>query len=253
MHDGLDPLRRELDAWAEAGRAAVLWWRDDDAGRLGPPERRMLDLAMREGVCVFIATPSNAADAAFVEAVLGAGASARVIQHGCRHVDHSPKSEKGGWELGLHRPLEVVLAEQAEGKARLEAAYGPAFRPIMAPPWNRIAPKVAAGLPPLGFTALSGMEGITPVVPGLAPLMGHSDPIAWSRGRAFRGPAKVAAELASALAARRDGRGASAGGPVGFVTHVWVDDAACEALTGALLRLVSAHPGARWLRAEEAP
>ncbi|MEM6743226.1 MAG: hypothetical protein AAF676_05755, partial [Pseudomonadota bacterium] len=246
MDDGLDPLRRELDAWAEAGREAVLWWRDDDAGELGDPERRMLDLAARQEACVFIATPSIRTEPRFVHAVLEAGAAARILQHGYSHADFSPASEAGGWELGLHRPLDEILAQQAEGKGRLEAAFGGAFRPIMAPPWNRIAPQVAQALPALGFTGLSGMEGRTPLVPGLTPLMGHSDPVAWSRGRAFRGPAKVAAELSSALAARRLGK---AQGPVGFVTHVWVDDDGCWRLTEALLRLVAGHPAARWLSA----
>ncbi len=33
--DARDALRRELDAWAEAGRTATLWWRDDDTSAPG--------------------------------------------------------------------------------------------------------------------------------------------------------------------------------------------------------------------------
>lgn len=244
--DGLDPLRIELDAWAGAGRVADLWWRDDDAEAPTPQVRRMLDLSAEHGAPVFIAVvPGKAVDALALPVL--ECPTAVPVQHGWMHADHSPKDIKGKWELGLHRPVEAILEELARGRSRMIELFQDRFEPMLGPPWNRIAPELLPLLPAAGYAALSvfGPRARAMPVPGLRVVNGHCDIIAWKRDRAFIGAEKSAERLAAHLCARREGT-VDAAEPTGLLTHVWLhDDAIWDAVTG-ILRLVAAHPAARW-------
>src|SRR5690606_39595463 len=44
LRDEWTALEAELDLWAEAGRVASFWWRDDDATDVTPPLERLLRL-----------------------------------------------------------------------------------------------------------------------------------------------------------------------------------------------------------------
>lgn len=243
----LDPLRRELDLWGEAGRTATLWWRDDDAEAPDAPILRMLALSEATGAPVFIATVPDRAVDQLAEPLL-ACATAIPLQHGFAHADHSPADVKGKWELGLHRPLNVILGELRQGAARMAAMYGDRVCPMLAPPWNRIAPELFPHLPELGFDVVSvfAPRASRNVAPGLDMINGHCDLIAWKRGRTFIGPEKTAARLVEHLAARRTGE-VDADEPTGLLTHVWAQDEACWEALEAVLRLVADHPAACWL------
>ena len=72
---------------------------------------------------------------------------------------------------------------------------------MLVPPWNRIAPQVVAGLPALGFKALSvfGPEAAADL-----PLFNtHVDVIDWRGTRAGRPDAVLMDEIAQAMTAQR--------------------------------------------------
>jgi hypothetical protein len=246
----LDPLRQELDLWGEDGRTATLWWRDDDAEAPDAPILRLLALSETTGAPVFIATVPDRAVDALAEPMLHC-ATAIPLQHGFAHADHSPKDVKGKWELGLHRPQEVILAELRAGSVRMRDLFGDRVCPMLAPPWNRIAPELFPHLPDLGFDVVSvfAPRAARDVAPGLQMINGHCDLIAWKRGRSFIGPEKTAARLVEHLAARRTGE-VDAAEPTGLLTHVWAQDEDCWAVLEAVLRLMAAHPAACWLDRE---
>jgi hypothetical protein len=225
---GWQALADELAAWADAGRRATFWWRDDDAGPATPPLRRLLDLARGSGLPLAVAVvPAWLTDEG-AAVLAGAPPGAAVVQHGWAHANHEPAAAPGpggparrvkGAECGAARPAPAVLAEIAAGRARL-AGLGPRVRPAFVPPWNRVAPAVVAGLPGLGLRVLStfGPRPAPEAAPGLRWVNAHLDPIVWREGRRFVGAAASLAALAAHLGARRRGT-VDADEPTGLVTH----------------------------------
>ena len=145
-------LAHELDRWAQEGRIATLWWRDDDAAA---PSRHLDDLLALAGkVSVALAVIPGLADQALA-ARLGrpAASQARVLQHGWRHVHHASGGKKS--EFPASRSPEKVADDLAQGRARLSALFGSRALAVLAPPWNRFEdaflPLLAAG----GIRALS--------------------------------------------------------------------------------------------------
>ncbi|MFO0989148.1 MAG: hypothetical protein U1F37_17600 [Alphaproteobacteria bacterium] len=106
-------LDAELAAWRQAGRAATLWWRDDDAGDATPALRRLVALAEAHAVPLALATVPAWATPALAAAVKEAGAPVSVLQHGYAHANHAPAGEKK-FEPP-ERPAPVVVAELAQG------------------------------------------------------------------------------------------------------------------------------------------
>ena len=138
-------LAAELDLWGDAGRRADLWWRDDDACRDTPALRRLLAVAQDAKVPVALAVVPAHLEASLVDAVAKADA-VTVVQHGYAHRNHAPPGARN-WELGAHRPVEVVAGELEAGRTRLEQGFGPRFAPVLVPPWNRIDGAVIERLP----------------------------------------------------------------------------------------------------------
>lgn len=227
------PLAEALDARAAAGRPARLWLRDDDAVAPGQALDRLLALA--DGLPLTIAAiPAHASPA--LAARLAGVPGVAVAVHGWAHANHAGPGEKAQ-ELGPHRPPEAVAAELAQGLARLRALFGRQLVPLCVPPWNRIAPSVAAALPGIGYTALSVFG---PEVAGPLPQVNtHLDPIDWRGTRGGRPAGTLAAELAARIAA-----GAAA---TGILTHHLVHDAAVWDFLSRLVALTRGHPGAAWV------
>ena len=241
-------LERELDAWAAAGLLAPFWWRDDDAVAPSPALDRLLQAA--DGAPLTIAVIPEAMMPGLADRLHGEE-SVSMIQHGIRHADHAAPGQKR-IELGGTAPVETLTAGLTAGRARLAAAFGDQFLPVLAPPWNRIAPALLPHLPGCGFCALSGFgpRRSREAVPGLKLLNTHADPIDW-RARRCRPVEDVAAGLAAQLAAQRHGT-ADAGEPVGLLTHHLLDDPEAESLVTALVSLISSHASARWVSLGEA-
>ena len=227
----MDRLRRALDARAGAGRPATFWLRDDDAVAPTPALDRLFEMA-RAGVPVTVAAIPADTGAALAEAV-AAVPRVEVAQHGWSHANHARPGEKKQ-ELGSHRPVAAVMDEVTRGRARLAALHGARFVPVMVPPWNRIAPEVAAALPGAGFRALS-VYGPARADP-LPQINTQVDLIDWHGTRGGRDERVLEDEVLAAMDA----------GPVGILTHHLVHDGAAWAFLDRLCGVTSGHPGCRW-------
>lgn len=238
-------LARELDLWAEAGRTATLWWRDDDAVAPSPALDRLRDAVTAAGVPVALAVIPAGATAELAEELRGwPGVS--VLQHGLAHANHeTPPAKKT--ELGSARNVEAVLADLAEGW-RLLRPFDPL--PVLVPPWNRIAADVTARLPALGYAGLSTFNARPrpSPVPGLVQVNTHVDVIDWRGGGGFAGTGAVIGALVRHLAARRTGA-ADPDEATGMLTHHLVHDDPCRRFLDRFLAAASEHPAVRWLDA----
>lgn len=241
LPDSWTELRAELDRWAASGRHATFWWRDDDAVAPSPALDRLLGLAARHGRWVGLAVIPAGAGPALAERL--AGTSAVVIQHGWAHRSHAPAGEKTA-ELGDHRPAEAVLAELAAGRERLQALFGDRFRPVLAPPWNRIGSRLRARLDETGLAVLSGF-GARDAAPGPAQLNTHADPIDWRGGRGFAGIDRALAPVLRHLSDRRLGA-ADPEEPTGLLTHHLAHDDEGWIFLDGLLSLLARHPAVAW-------
>ncbi len=245
LPDSWTELRAELDRWAASGRCATFWWRDDDAVAPTPALDRLLALAARHGRWVALAVIPAGAEPALADRL--AGTTAAVIQHGWAHRSHAPAGEKNA-ELGDHRPTEAVLAELVTGRARLETLFGGRFRPVLAPPWNRIGPRVRARLGEAGLAVLS-VFGARDAGPGPAQLNTHADPIDWRGTRGFAGVGRTLAPILRHLADRRTGV-ADPEEPTGLLTHHLAHDGEGWIFLDGLLSTLSRHPAAAWPEAD---
>ena len=240
--DGWALLHRELALRAEQGQCARLWLRDDDAVCVTPALEQLTALLERHKVPAVIAViPGLAGDG--LAAHLAAHTLLQPAVHGWRHVNHAPSGAKK-CELGGHRPLKVVCAELARAKARMEHLLDDGAVELLVPPWNRIAPEVAATLPGLGFTALSayGCNLRASPVPGLTVVNCQVDIIDWRGTRGCRDHGVLAAETARALAEAR----VNDSGPVGILTHHMVHDDAAWAFLDRLFYEMAGHGTADW-------
>lgn len=243
-----DALREELDRWAEAGRCATLWWRDDDAGPDSSALSFLLALRRDLGAPLGLAAVPERLGAAVAER-LAAEPGVDVVQHGFAHANHAPAGEKKA-EYGAHRPVTAMLAELAQGLKGLRAKLGGRALAVLVPPWNRIAAPLASEIGRAGYAGLS-LFGPRRVAPsGLRLVNTHIDIVAWHAGRGFVGDGPALAAAVGHLAARREGRvdGAEA---TGLLTHHMVHDPACWTFVRRFVAQVAGHPGARWVAARE--
>ncbi|WP_246653513.1 polysaccharide deacetylase family protein [Azospirillum formosense] len=244
---GWDALIAELDAWAAAGRTASLWWRDDDAVEPTPELDRMIALSVETGAPLALAViPAGVTDA--LAPVVDAAPAVTVLQHGWSHANHAaPPAKKA--ELGADRPADAVLAELAEGRSVLDRRFGRRALPVLVPPWNRIAPGVAAGLPDVGFAGLSvfGLRRVSTV--NMMCVNTHIDPVGWKDGKRFLGDAEALGMAVTHLRARRLGA-VDAKEPTGLLTHHLAMDGETWAFTARFLTVTRRHPAARWLAAD---
>ena len=245
-------LSEELDAWAAAGRAATLWWRDDDAVEPSAELERLLGLAAARDVPIALAAIPARASEALARGIETAGARVTLLQHGYAHRNHAPAAEKKA-ELGAHRPANAVLEELARGQARMSALFGPGWAPVLVPPWNRIAEGLVPEVARLGFRGLStyGARAAAEPVPGLVQINSHVDIMRWTAPRGFLGAAEALDLLAGHLRARRLGE-ADAAEPSGLLSHHGAHDEACWAFLDELLGRLAEHPAARFVAADEA-
>ena len=244
-------LDDELARWADAGRVATLWWRDDDAVATTPALAPLAALARAHDVPVALAVVPAALEASLAETV-AVLPQCTVVQHGYAHRNHAPAGAKS-CELGDERATLEVAAELDAGRRRLSAAFGARFRPVLVPPWNRIGRAVVAALPAGGFVGLStfGPRASREAAPRLPRCNAHADPIAWREGRRFVGADRALAALLGHLARRREGT-ADADEPTGLLTHHLVFDAAAWRFVDRLFAHTRGHPAARWLGVAEA-
>lgn len=248
-------LEAELDAWAQGGREATFWWRDDDAVEPTAALDRLLALSADSGVPLAIAAVPGRCAAALAERLAAAAGSATALQHGYAHCNHAPPGEKKA-ELGGHRPVAAVCEELARGAALMAGLFASQALPVLVPPWNRIAPELLPLLPDLGLAGLSTYGPRPPAGPakGLVQANTHVDIMRWDAPRGFLGEAEALGLLCGHLRARRD---AAADGeidpaePTGLLTHHLAHDEAAWAFLAKLMPLLGRHAAARAVTATE--
>ncbi|TDI55893.1 MAG: hypothetical protein E2O93_06865 [Alphaproteobacteria bacterium] len=250
----LSDLIGELDQWSDAGLEATLWWRNDDAGTEGPQLDRLLEIATAAGAIVHLAViPEHLTEAA--RSTMLAANCARLLEHGFSHIDYAPPGE-GSWELGSHRPVSVILGELAEGKARLEDAFGDRFIPVVTPPWGRIAPEIAKRLPDIGVhcVSLTTPRAAKYRAPNLLEISTCCDPINWRGGAHFAGSEKAIRHFIEHLKQRRRCHLSGTGDgeePSGLLTHHLDHDGEIWDFVETLVSALSGHKAARWVALSE--
>ncbi|MEC5289681.1 polysaccharide deacetylase family protein [Aurantimonas sp. C2-6-R+9] len=244
---GADALLRELDHWVAEGRTVALWWRDDDATQPTPALSRLVAAARDHSAPLALAViPARMSDA-LVPSI--DDPLVRVLQHGFAHQNHAAAGERAV-ECGGDRPATAVLDELAVGRARLVAAFGSRFCPVMVPPWNRIEPAIAMALPGHGFVAVSvfGPRSANPAGAGSFAVNAHLDLLTWKGGARFAGRDKLLRLCAERLADRRCGQ-IDPDEPFGLLTHHLDHDAETWAFLDEILGLLAAHPAVCWTEA----
>jgi hypothetical protein len=231
-------LTAELDAIAASGRTAGFWWRDDDATRPGAALDRLLRIAQSHALALAV-IPAGAT-AALARHLKGTE-NITVLQHGFRHTNHAPASQKKA-EFGAHRPLSVMLAEIDDGRARLEDLFGDRFLPVFVPPWNRIADDLPAALMARGYRGVSCF-GQRPPDAARYTINCHVDPIDWRGDRGFAGVERTLQPLIAQLSA---GSAKTPPEPVGILTHHRDHDCGGWRFIEDLLAATRDHPAVEW-------
>lgn len=226
-----------LDEFASLNVVADLWLRDDDATQPGAALERLIALSAEFSVPMTLAVIPEPSGELLAHR-LAETSGIDVAVHGWAHRNHAGLAEKKR-ELGMHRPLDVVLDELRRGFDKLRLLHGARFTPMLVPPWNRIDDEVIAELPQIGFKALSvyGAEKMSTV-----PLLNtHVDVIDW---RGTRGGKDHDMLFAETVACMREAL--LTGGMTGILTHHLDHDESVWAFLQRLFSLTVDHPGCRW-------
>lgn len=245
-----DDLLRELALWAEAGRIARFWWRDDDAVEPTHLLSMLLDLAQAEKVEVGLAAiPALTAEALADE--VRRRTHVVVLQHGYRHRNHAAPG-RPAVECGGDRPVEDTLTELRLGCERMREFFGGRFRPVLAAPWNNIDDGVALRLDACGIEALSafGPRARQTHAAAITVANVHVDPLNWRAGGRFAGTGKALSGIVGELKSRRTGA-TDPDEPLGLLTHHLNHDAATWEFLKRLFEATRVHPAARWLSIAE--
>ncbi|QDZ02677.1 polysaccharide deacetylase [Nitratireductor mangrovi] len=228
-------LDTELKRWSADGITPRFFLRDDDAIEPGPALDRLLNLTRRFDVPLLLAVIPALATSALAERLVGEPL-VTPCTHGYAHRRHTPVSEKAV-ELGGGRPVEDILAELSLAHRRMHALFGDRLSGILVPPWNRIAPEVAARIHELGFTGLS-VHAWKPAGSQLPEINTQIDIVDWHDGRRGRSLIWAAEETARRLRRARERGGA----PLGILSHHLVhDEQAWVTLEGLISHLRTKH------------
>ena len=236
-----------LDRRAGEGRPVHFWWRDDDATEATPELDRLLRLASAHLGGVHDFAPVIAVIPALAQQTLADcldGTATRVAVHGISHANRAGANERK-CELAAGLDPDAVVQELAAMRARLAVLFADRLLDMLVPPWNRIAPGIAARLGQAGFSMLSviGPHAGVAFTTDIALANVHVDLIDWRGGRTGRSACDLFARLVVAI--DEDGAGA-AGEPVGILSHHLAHDPAAWAGLEAVLSLTAHHPGAKW-------
>ena len=247
LNDMWSAVTDELARWADEGRVARFWLRDDDA--IEPTTRldQFLDITGKYNIPVMLAVIPEHTKASLAERLLQSPHAAPVV-HGWGHTNHAPKGEKSQ-ELGGHRPHQIVINELAKGMEKLTNLFGPSLLPVLVPPWNRIDPNLLPMLPDIGFRAISafGRKPMSKAVDMLSVINTNVDLIDWKGTRGCRNHDDLIVEIANELAESRAGDDR----PIGLLTHHLVHDLAVTEFLDAFFQLVDRQQSATWVKAAD--
>ncbi len=246
MADCWQKLDAELDQWLKNDQTATMWWRDDDAARLTPAVKQLVEIAENAEIPLHLAVVPAALEAELTD-YLNSQDHTRVLQHGYAHKNYAQKGE-GKWELGLHRPVDMLLAELQDGLKILKQAFGSKFLAVQVPPWTRIDTNIVNLLPELGFVGLS-MENPRDNIyacSGLRIVNTHCDPIKWKNGPYFKGDDRAVEYLIDHLQLRRTAK-TDATEPTGICTHHLDHDKQLWKFLERLAAQTNRHAAVKWI------
>ncbi|MEX0404226.1 polysaccharide deacetylase family protein [Aquibium sp. LZ166] len=226
-----DPaLDEEFARWRNAGQEPRFWLRDDDAGEPGPALDRLIALCEKFEVPLLLAVVPERAGPALGERLRDVRL-VRPCVHGIAHRDNAREGERK-IELGGRMATADILDGLRASREKLEGLFGARLSGILVPPWNRIAPDIAARAHECGFTALSTWSW-EPRGTLLPEINTHVDLMDWTT-RQGRPPEWIRGELLRRLSQAR----ARGGAPIGILSHhLDHDDRAWRTLEGLLRHL----------------
>lgn len=242
---GLPALRQELARWEAEGLDCPLWWRDDDLIGDGPALRRLAALSAHFNVPALMAVIPAQADPALA-ACTADMPTLSFCQHGWNHVSHEgegrPKSEFGATRAPADAERDV-----ASGVAWMRECFGVRFLPVFVPPWNNIAPALAARLPALGLHGLSQYVGMPPLcAAGLLRVDTHTDIVDWGIKGGARDPDELVQRLVAMLQLRMEGKLHE---PIGILSHHRAMGEGSWAFLEQLFTVLAEYACVRWLDA----
>ena len=226
-----------LDEAIARSRTPVFWWRDDDASEPSAAVRRLLALSQASAVPLALAVVPLIAVPDLFERL-----TARVLLHGTDHRNRAASDEKKT-EFAASEPAAQALRRLDAARMRLAALAGPAFLPVLAPPWNRFPRALAARLPEAGLHGLSGYgpRAAAPIS-GVSEVNTHVDIIDWHGTRGFVGEEVALAAVLKQLARESEE-------PIGMLTHHALHDAPAWAFLERFFERTR-RAGARWADAQ---
>ncbi|MEO1248339.1 MAG: hypothetical protein AAFW76_00735 [Pseudomonadota bacterium] len=237
-------LFAELDRWQRENRTARFWWRDDDAQRVTTPLAQLVELSGLHGIPLLLAVIPEGSEPDLASHIAASGAPVTVAQHGIAHRNNAPEGEK---KTELHdRMLDnpEFVGALKDGRHHLADLFGPAFLPVMVPPWNRIGPGIAGKLGGWDYAGLSVDGPPRPEAGTLAQVNTHLDLIDWRADKAFIGPDRALTALIDHLAHRRETP--ADGSAIGLLTHHLDHGRPLWAFLSQLFGLLGGHPAVQW-------
>jgi hypothetical protein len=249
MLSGWENLDAELSRWALIGRQADFWLRDDDATIQAPALERLLSLVNDARIPLALAVIPASATIGLARYLEPSGAVS-VIQHGYAHVNHENNGGKKS-EFPETRSLDTVIGDLVKGRSVIADLFGGQSLPVLAPPWNRISSSAVQSLFNCGISGLSRFQPrfSSFAATGVKQINTHVDLISWRDGKVGKAGQKVAAEIASHLAARRTGE-ADLSEATGILSHhLAMDETAWKALS-EVLTFLSSDNRVHWKNAD---
>lgn len=206
-------LGPELALWAKAGRAPVLWWRDDDARVPTGALEQLLALARRRDAPLTLAAIAGPSLSLLVRRV-ETEPNVEIAVHGFRHVNRQPEG-RGFGEIVEDDGVDWVRAQlRATVMAFHRAGAVPA---LFVPPWNNLAPQLIAALPDSAIATVSGFGQVSGTAGGVTRLDAHLDVLRWKGGGRFRGTWRFLSRMRRLMVQRR--LAGQWDEPIGLLTH----------------------------------
>lgn len=238
-----DALGQELEKWAQQGKPATLWWRDDDMQFASPQLDRLVELSEKTRTPLIIAAIPDDIDLE-LQKLIKPTQHICIVQHGWCHKNHAPTSEKKQ-ELGDHRPLSDIQKELSRGADILGNLFGETFTPVLVPPWNRIGQQVKSHLADWGYKAVSTYGNAHPEGSDIRQVNTHVDLINWRGDRGFIGTVPALEAITTHLHSRRTGT-IPLRETTGILTHHLVHDEPLWDFLAELFEFTSAQNTASW-------
>ncbi|MCK5911010.1 MAG: polysaccharide deacetylase family protein [Caulobacter sp.] len=222
-------LGRELRLWTKAGRAPVLWWRDDDARAPSEALDRLLALSRGHAAPLTLAAIVSPHLDALVRRV-EVEPTVEIAVHGFKHINRQPAG-RGFGEVVPEDSLEWVRAQL---RAIVMAFHKAGAQPtLFVPPWNNLQPRLIEALGDSSITAVSAFDQARGVSQGVARLDAHLDVLRWKGGARFRGRWRFLTRMRRLMAQRRVSENWDE--PIGLLTHHLDHDAATWAFLDQFL------------------